>query len=316
MNKYSLIVAASLTLLAGSAAFGQGVSGAVISNSYSGNGDTMYYNGTFSLSISGTATNGTYTGGYTGTVPCTVSGSFSTSSVDLTSTLNSDAVALAEAFLAANYPGYSLLTLSVTPTWSAYTSGYPYWTGPAEAPSDSDETTTYGIPWTPATSGGFGGSTYYFCVAGYTYWQTGSWYPTAPGSYTFYVALLPASGFTGDDTDIAPLSGSLETNYVPYTLTVNSGIPIAPSSYDDTTSVGTPWTPAFDGGTDGVEYFCVPDQTPWQTDAWTPTVAGTYPFYVAVQPPEYYATGDDTDIAPLSGSLETNYVEYELTVTD
>ncbi len=183
----------------------------------------------------------------------------------------------------------------------------------ATAPSSSDDSATIGTPWFPSISGGSGGTTRYICVPNQTNWQTGSWTPTVPGHYTFYVALQPSPGYTGNDSDVDPSIGVLETNYVEYNLTV-TGAATAPSSSNETISVNTPWTPSFVGGTSGTNYFCVPYQTNWQTSSWTPTVPGTYTFYVAVQPPEGYDVGNDTDVDPSIGSLQTNYVPYTLTV--
>ena len=59
---------------------------------------------------------------------------------------------------------------------------------------------------------------------------------------------------------------------------------VAPTTHNTTATIGVPWSPPFDSGGVGGGGNCwaVADQTSWTATTWTPTVAGTYSFYVGV----------------------------------
>jgi hypothetical protein len=312
MKRY-IRVTAILALAASSVvcAFAQTVSGNVIYNFNSV--DTMYYNGNFNCSLAVQADSNTDNDHFNLYPSLAVSGSIAASgNVDETSAIRAAANTYATAYIAANLPGYHLAGLTVnSSTWAGYNSGYPYWTGPATAPTSANSSPNLaaGASWTPTFNGGFGiNSPDYFVVAGFTNWQTSAWTPSAPGTYTFYVAGQPASGFIGNYDD--PIVGWLAENYTPYTLTLTIQA-VAPTSSNSSDTHGVAFTPTYVGGSGGTPIWCVAGYTNWQSGSWTPSSAGTYTFYVATQCGTGY-TGNDDD--PLAGWIENGYTPYTLTV--
>ncbi|HEY3756240.1 MAG TPA: hypothetical protein VGL42_08835 [Opitutaceae bacterium] len=181
---------------------------------------------------------------------------------------------------------------------------------PATPPSSSSSAATVGTPWTPPFSGGVGDAGNEFYVNGYTGWISGSWTPPASAAganLTFYVACVPASGYSGNNSN-----PTLEVNSQPYTVTINAAQAVAPTSENESNAVvGTPWSPPYFGGTPGTDTFCIAGVTNFGAQSWTPTATGTYDFYVGEVPAAGYI-GNVTD--PNLGNFEVNTTGYSITV--
>lgn len=96
-----------------------------------------------------------------------------------------------------------------------------------------------GVPWSPSISAppSNGSGSKVFVVAHYTHWQSGSWTPTAPGTYTFHVGQLADSAHHGNATD--PRIGELQINYSAYTVTVMPKLSVNLGSGSGDYPVGT-----------------------------------------------------------------------------
>jgi len=77
-----------------------------------------------------------------------------------------------------------------------------------------------GSGWKPSISASSnnGSGTKLFAVANHTNWQSGNWYPSSPGTYTFYVSQEADGNHFGNTND--PIKGDIHVNFSSYSVTV------------------------------------------------------------------------------------------------
>lgn len=138
-------------------------------------------------------------------------------------------------------------------------------------PTSQNDTISVGQSWSPgiSTPGGNGSGAAVFCVPNQTPFISGSWTPTSPGTYTFYVGQIADANHQGNITD--PGVGLMQLNYTAYTVQVNA----PPISFNFS---GGPFT--YDGSSHSVSVSPSPNTSNYSTSGdYSAVNAGTYTAY-------------------------------------